>query len=243
MGRKLEEMLTKRTKITENNSKMAELAKSSAEGNLNTFSGVFSVSDLHEKEKQTIRDILLQYAQGNQEIEKDLSALIAITSEVKAINNQAALLHGQRIKRAHKIFIPYRDGAFTAWLMMTYGNRQTPYNLMQYYEFYASLPGEFRPLLEVMPRQAIYTLATRTGPLEKKLDILKNYKGESKGEVLNLIRREFPLMQQDRRQKGRAEAFIQNLEKLSSQVETIRLNPSQRKRIRDLLNLINEWVL
>ncbi len=161
-------ILNQRIKKSENPSKMAAMAKQSATGNLTSFAGVFSVSELSEKEKKLVESILKDYAHGAETIEGDLSALLSITSEVKAINNQAAILHGERIKKAQQILTRYRDGAFTAWLMTTYGNRQTPYNLMQYYEFYEAMPKPLRPLIEIMPRQAVYVLASRDGNIEKK---------------------------------------------------------------------------
>ena len=99
--------------------------------------------------------------------------MISLTCEVKAINNQAAILHGERIKKAHQILTPYKDGAFTAWLISTYGNRQTPYNLMQYYEFCEAMPKNLREQIEWMPRQAVYVLATRTGEWKIKQEIVE----------------------------------------------------------------------
>ena len=147
------------------------MAKQSATGNLSSFSGIFSVVELSAKEKEALAHILRNYTDEEQDIGNDLNLLISLTSEVKAINNQAALLHGERIKKAHQILTRYRDGAFTAWLVATYGNRQTPYNLMLYYEFYETIPKQLRPQIELMPRQAVYVLASRTGNLDKKQEI------------------------------------------------------------------------
>src|SRR6185437_5934673 len=114
--------------------------KQSANGNLSSFSGVFSIADLSNHEKSSIETILKDYAIDPENLDDDLAHLISITSEVKAINNQAALLHGERIKKAHTILTRYRDGAFTAWLIAAYGNRQTPYNFLQYFEFCEAMP-------------------------------------------------------------------------------------------------------
>ena len=137
---KVNELLTQRLKKNEASPKMTAMAHQSANGNLTSFAGVFGVSELNEHERSKIEEILKNYAVDVDDISRDLSSLISITSEVKAINNQAALLHGERIKKAHTIFTRYRDGAFTAWLISAYGNRQTPYNLMQYYEFCEAMP-------------------------------------------------------------------------------------------------------
>ena len=150
-------LLNQRLKKPEKSSKMAEMAKQTASGNLTSFSGIFSVNDLSPKEKSDLENLLHHYIIDPTHLSQDLNSLIALTSEVKAINNQAAILHGERIKKAQTILTRYKDGAFTTWLMAAYGNRQTPYNFLQYYEFHEKLPKPIRPLLEAMPRQAIYT--------------------------------------------------------------------------------------
>ena len=122
-----------------------------------------------KKKKQTIESILKSFRLNESyDFDDDLKALMAITSEVKAITNQAVILHGERIKRAQEILKKYRDGAFTAWLFATYGNRQTPYNFLQYYEFYTVMPQALHPKLDQMPRQAVYSLASRAGALREK---------------------------------------------------------------------------
>lgn len=226
-------------------SKMAAMAQQSATGNLTSFAGMFHVHELNENEVKAIEHILKQYGEeGENHLQKDLDALISITSEVKAINNQAALLHGERIKKAHDILIHYREGAFTAWLMATYGNRQTPYNLMQYYEFYTAIPRDLRPQLEIMPRQAVYTLASRAGEMEKKTIIVKNYKGENKTEMIRLIREIFPLDVQDKRQSKIGDSIILSLVRLSRQMRDLptKLSAGQKKQIKDLLQGIQELV-
>ncbi|MFN3330212.1 MAG: CT583 family protein, partial [Pyrinomonadaceae bacterium] len=174
---KVNDLLSSRLK--QKFSKMTELAEVSSRGQLSSFSGVFRVHPLSDQEQISLEELLKSY-QGEIEvsIEQDLLALSNLTSEIKAISNQAAILHGERIKKAQEIFKNYRDGAFSAWLLSTYGNRQTPYNFLQYYEFYLSLPSNLLPKLDEMPRQAIYTLASRDAPLEKKKELLENYRGE-----------------------------------------------------------------
>lgn len=237
-------ILDQRMKKPSNTSKMAAMAKQSANGNLTTFSGLFSVSDLSAKEKESIEEILKNYATDDQEIDNDLNQLISLTSEVKAINNQAALLHGERIKKAHEILINYREGAFTAWLIAAYGNRQTPYNLMQYYEFCEAMPKQLRPQIELMPRQAIYVLATRTGSVKQKQAIVENYRGETKGEMLAIIRQIFPLDQSDKRKQKFGQALIQTLEKIVKQLKhnTRTLSPSEKNQLQSLLKQIHQMV-
>lgn len=241
---KVNELLTQRLKKKETTSKMAAMAQQSANGQLTSFSGVFSVSDLTDNEKNKISEILTNYAIDLDDLHHDLPSLITLTSEVKAINNQAALLHGERIKKAHNILIKYRDGAFTAWLMAAYGNRQTPYNLMQYYEFCEAMPKTMRLQIETMPRQAIYTLASREAPIDKKRSFVESYQGKTKAELLALIRQLFPLADEDGRRQNAGEAILQNLTKVRRelQMRKPRLTRSQREAIKEVLNDIHQLI-
>jgi hypothetical protein len=237
-------LISERLKKNNQSSKMSALAKQSASGNLTSFSGIFSISELNENEKELLTHILQDYATGEEDIEDDFAALASITSEVKAINNQAAILHGERIKKAQQILIRYRDGAFTSWLIAAYGNRQTPYNFLQYFEFYEKLPKSLRPQIESMPRQAVYTLASREAPIEKKLSFVEAYRGETKAELLIKIRELFPLEEDDQRRQNFGEGTIQQLKKLSSllQKKNVSITRSQKAVIYDLLDNLREIV-
>jgi hypothetical protein len=238
---KVNSLLTQRLKVaTEKLSKMTNLAEMSSSGNLSSFSGVFRVSPLTNKEEEEIRSILTHFQEEEQEISDDLRHLLSLTSEVKAINNQAAILHGERIKKAQEILKKYRDGAFSAWLIATYGNRQTPYNFLQYYELYLALPQMLHPKLDEMPRQAVYTLASRSGPLEKKEEIIKNYQGEPKQEILTKIREIFPLSKEDKRAHNLADYAISSLTKLIASVNHPQFTPTpkQKKSLQELLKAL-----
>lgn len=233
-------------RLTKNNhsSKMSALAKQSASGNLTSFSGIFSVGELNENEKDFLAGILREYGTGKEDFEDDLLNLSSITSEVKAINNQAAILHGERIKKARSILMDYQEGAFTAWLIAAYGNRQTPYNFLQYFEFYEKLPKTLRPRIEAMPRQAIYTLASRDAPLEKKQRFVETYQGETKRELLIKIREMFPLEKEDKRRQNFGESTIQQLKRMSLFLErkNVTISRSQKAMIYDLLDNLREIV-
>jgi hypothetical protein len=184
----------------EQTSKMTALVEKSNNGDLSSFAGIFRVSALNAQETLTIEQLLKNYRSTDfYDVGDDLVSLSKISSEVKAISNQAIMLHGERIKRAQDILKRYKDGAFTAWLYAVYGNRQTPYNFLQYYEFYTQMPDTLHPLIDQMPRQIVYSLASRLGPLDKKEEVVKNYRGQSKKEFLDLIRIQFPLAEEDKR--------------------------------------------
>lgn len=241
LTKKLSERLEKKK---ETPSKMAEMAHQTVQGHLTSFSGIFNITDLTSGEKGRLETLLQEYSQGGENIEADLQALTHLTSEVKAINNQAAILHGERIKKAHTLLIKYRDGAFTAWLMATYGNRQTPYNFMQYYEFYEKLPKPLRPKLETMPRQAVYSLASRQGDVEAKTEIVAQYNGETKTQLLEKIREAFPLDTSDRRARSSVDNSIAALARIAEHLQRkkILLTKTQKQTINSLLDEIRNKV-
>lgn len=221
--------------------KMTALVERSNSGDLSSFSGVFRVAPLNPTEKANIETILRTFRLTEESnYNNDLTALMAITSEVKAITNQAVILHGERIKKAQEILKNYREGAFTAWLFSTYGNRQTPYNFLQYYEFYTLLPQTLHPKLDQMPRQAVYSLASRAGAFEKKEWIVKNYDGQPKEELLKLIRFEFPLQEDDKRLPNYTLNTLQFLKKARDMVKNPHFTPreEEKRQIRNLLTQI-----
>ncbi len=235
---KVNSFLAQRLKqATQKFSKITALAELSSKGNLSTFSGIFRVTPLSATEQEALRFILDEHSLEGVNVKEDFHQLSTITTEVKAINNQAAILHGERIKKAQQILKKYQDGAFSAWLIAAYGNRQTPYNFLQYYELHTALPQALHPKLEEMPRQAIYALASREGAQEKKVEIIKNYQGEPKQELLSLIRQTFPLDQEDRRAQNLAEVAIGSLARLQKMINDPQFKPSaqQKKEIREAL--------
>jgi hypothetical protein len=224
--------------------KMTALVERSSNGDLSSFSGVFRISALNDQEKEDLRNILQSFKSEGLDTEADFKSLSDITSEVKAITNQAVILHGERIKRAQEILRKYRDGAFTAWLFATYGNRQTPYNFLQYYEFYTAMPQVLHPKIDQMPRQAIYTLASRQGSQEKKEAIVRNYNGQAKQELLKLIRIEFPLSEDDNRHPNYASHAIAFLKRAREMVRNNFCVPSEeeKKQLKNILTQISAYI-
>lgn len=225
-------------------SKMTQLAELSTSGQLSSFSGIFKITPLSSLEKEKIESLLVSFKEEESELEVDLHSLLNITSEVKAIHNQAAILHGERIKKAQEILKNYREGAFSLWLVTVYGNRQTPYNFLQYYELYQLLPPKLHTKLDTMPRQAVYTLASRKAPLAEKIKIITEYEGEPKNEILSLIRKTFPLVGTDGRKENVAEIVLSSLHRLLALFQDERFHPtsSQRKELKKILNQIREHV-
>jgi hypothetical protein len=237
---KVNSLLAQRFKMaTEKLSKMTDLAEKSSSGNLSSFAGIFRVAPLDEKENATLLSLLTHYKNEAQEIEGDLFQLGALTAEVKAINNQAIILHGERIKKAQEILKNYRDGAFSTWLIAAYGNRQTPYNFLQYYELHCALPHHLHTKLDQMPRQAVYSLASREGDREQKVQIIQNYEGAPKQKLLELIRQTFPLAHNDRRAQDTAELVLKDLRRIQTHCMSERFSPSSLQKTQ-LLQLLDE---
>ena len=240
---KVNDILSKRfKKASEKLSKMTDLAEMSSSGKLSSFSGVFRITPLSGSEEENLHEILKAYSVEDADIANDLKSLSAITSEVKAINNQAAILHGERIKRAQDVLKKYRDGAFSSWLMATYGNRQTPYNFLQYFEFYSKMPKSLQQKVDAMPRQAVYALATRNCDQGEKAKIVEDYKGETKKQLLEMIRERFPLAEKDKRASNPTDQVLSTLKLLEKQMKHPRFKPGdkQSKMIKEALkSLIN----
>ncbi|VHN99531.1 CT583 family protein [Candidatus Rhabdochlamydia sp. T3358] len=237
---KINTLLSQRLKTaSEKFSKMTNLVELSSSGNLSSFAGVFRITTLNETEKQTLKDILNQYKNENQEVIQDLEYLSSLTAEVKAINSQAIILHGERIQKAQQILTSYQEGAFSAWLICTYGNRQTPYNFLQYYELYRAIPVSLQTQLDLIPRQAAYSLASRQGPLAQKQHIIKTYQGQSKQELLELIRITFPLSIKDKRAQDVANITILGLKKILVQIKKSAFCPTNKQK-QQLLSLLKE---
>lgn len=227
---KLEDMLEGRFS-SGGSQKVKALAKQSNDGRLTGFSGLFKSVELADLEKMRIEDILTKHTPDNtHDIGSDLQTLFSITSEIKAITNQAAILHGERIMRAQKLLKSYKEGAFSAWLVATYGNRQTPYNFLMYYELIEVLPQELKVKAETLPRQVMYTLASRQAPLDDKKTIIMRYKGETKQEMLELIRTVFPLASKDKRGVRSAQNLLTNIERLVAYFKRHEEEISQEER-------------
>lgn len=238
---KVNDLLNSRfNKSSKSLSKMNQLADLSSSGRLSSFSGVFRVTPLNEHEEETLRTLLSSYTkQEDQNIDRDLKTLCGITSEIKAINNQAAILHGERIQHAQQILKPYKDGAFSAWMIQTYGNRQTPYNFLQYYQLHLQVSHDLKEKMDIMPRQALYTLASRNCQLSDKESMIKNYQGETKQQLLEKIRKQFPLSIRDKRAQDPIESIILKLHQIEKQLaDHSNLTLSQRNRMREALSNI-----
>ena len=227
---KFNALLIRRFKGDAKKEKMNELVNRSSSPPLTKISGLFQINPITSQEEDHLQSLLEKYCTDTTHVSRDLKFLSTITSEVKAISRQAVLLHGERIKQAQEILKKYQDGAFSAWLLKTYGNRQTPYNFMQYYELYTALPQKLQEIVDEMPRQAIYSLSSRGISQEKKMEFVEKYKGESKTELLEKLRISFPLSKQDRRNPNTTKKVFDLLTGAKKLMEQDRFIPYKEER-------------
>lgn len=210
-----------------------ELGLRSSAGALSGFAGVFDVVPLNEDAREELLQLLQFFSSGETAPSTDLVRLCAITAEIRAIDTQSIFLHGARIQQARQILKEYREGAFTQWLKKTYGNRQTPYNFLQYFEFHQSVSREAKSIVENAPRQSIYMLASRPGSIEKKELFLANHQGKKKKELRKLIQKEFPTPLDDRRKTDVSTQFLKDLEQWQQRMleESPSMSKAQKQKL------------
>lgn len=223
-----------------NTEKIKALVQEHSQRNLSSLTKFDKKTALPQQESEQLSELLKKYALKENFSSEDFSLLSGLTAEIKTINHQAILLHGERIKKAQSIFKNYKNGAFSSWLMISYGNRQTPYNFLSYYELYLKLSPIFKELLEQMPKHLAYTLALRQGSIEKKEHILENYKEKNTSQILSLIRASFPLKKTDARQYSSGETITKLLSKALEilQDSSVQLNKKEVSKLHELLKKI-----
>ena len=176
------------------------------------------ITELTDKEKRTIQKILVDNNRPEvipeSKVSEHVEQLTNITKQIKSIAAQSVLLHGERISQAHKILANYREGVFTKWLLATYGNRQTPYSMLRYYELYQSAPQETQSMIEAAPKKCVYALASREIDQDKKLEFIKNNCNKSQGDFLMLIQSTFPTAQTNRRESVKNTSTIKSMDNL-----------------------------
>lgn len=224
--------------------KIGQLVKRSNSAIITMFNSDTHKTQLTEHDKNQISSLLEKY-QGDESnaLDQDISLLCDLTAEIKSISNQSIILHGERIKKAQNILKKYREGAFSSFLMQTYGNRQTPYNFLLYYELYHSVSKNVQQIIDPMPKQAIYSLSSRDISDEEKVDFIRDYKGETKAELLSKLRAQFPLKEEDKRKAKTSvqiEALLQKALDLASSSK-FSINQDEKRKLLSLLgNLSNK---
>jgi hypothetical protein len=216
----------------------------------NSFRAMFDPHELADSEIDNLKQIFEQCSlqtSFEEEIEKDFSQLVQITSELKAIQKQAVILVGERICAVRKIF--KRHGGegigFTAWLSLAFNARKTAYNAMAYYELYSALPTEdLKTKMKQMPVKVSYVLASRTAPEKLKFSIIDSYQGEKQREMLDRIEEHIPIEGDKRSLRTLGEKAVDDLERI---IETImrrskHIHQEEKERIDNALHKLSQLI-
>lgn len=201
--------------------------------------------ELTDQEKRAIEKILVDdYQPGTlleNEVADHVEQLTNITKQIKSISAQSILLHGERIQQAQQILAKYRDGAFSKWLMAAYGNKQTPYSMLRYFEFYQDAPQDARVIIQAAPKKAIYLLATRDGEQSKKLELIKNHSKATQSDLVLLIESTFPVKKPLKRKPLMA-STIAAMSKLCLKLEkrAQHINEEDRQDIKKLIQRLQD---
>ncbi len=202
--------------------------------------GIPLTIELTEEEKRQIQKLLMDEYHSRtvpeESVVQHVKQLMDITKQVKSISAQSILLHGERIKQAKDILKDYREGAFTKWLLTTYGNRQTPYSMLNYYELYHNAPVSHKAIIESAPKKAVYLLASRDGDLDKKMELLQEHGKSPQADLMLRIQEIFPIAEHDQRQPKNSSA-IEAIAKACQKLEknSHHLNKDDLDNIKDLI--------
>lgn len=208
----------------------------------------FGSHKLSEEEEEKVKSLIgSRYnvdGVDRKKIDEDILGLLELSSQIRSITKQSLVLHGERISKGQEILKGYKRGAFTAWLELTYGNRQTPYNFLYYYMLYKELPIKTRRIFQKIPYKAAYMLGSRGGSLDDKIHVIeKNHKKPQK-EFLSLIEEAFPIAHTDKRIKVSssiklAETAFENLKLVCSRKNSLSSEVLKKlKQISDMLDKI-----
>jgi hypothetical protein len=209
----------------------------------NSFRAMFDPHELAETEILHLKNIFNQSAAESsfeEEIDRDFSQLVQITSELKAIQKQAVILVGERICAVRDIF--KRHGGegigFTAWLSLAFNAKKTAYNAMAYFELYSTLPtDDLKVKMKQMPVKVSYVLASRTAPDKLKFSIIDSYQGEKQREMLDRIEEHIPILGDKRSLRTLGEKAVDDLERI---IDTLmrrkkHIHESEKSRIDEVL--------
>lgn len=240
----------KALKLFENqakNSKFQEAFDVKESNQLLIFRHEFTLTPLTREEDMQIQHLLYEESTANIEaenqIEKDYKNLSSLITQIRAIHRQGVLLHGEKIHKAKEILKSYKERAFTRWLEVAYGNRQTPYRMLQYYYFFKSLDISIQPLLLSMPKAAAYVLASRDGDEKEKIKIIQESHSSSSKDIIRLVQETFPLKLKDRRGWKENDGFA--IASMRFQLKKIlkrknKLNSDTVQKLNELRHLMNE---
>lgn len=205
-----------------------------------SFRAEFVAAPLTDEETQQIHKMLENGSPDGEakdsDVEGDQQTLTEITTQIRAIEKQSVLLHGERIFKAQSILKKYRDGTFSNWLQLAYGNRQTPYRMLQFYDLFMKLGKDEKELISTMPKRAAYALASRSGEIDKKIEIIKEHHDSSPDEIIQVVQEVFPLKKDDKRKDAKSVRDADLLKVVLPKIRRLR----DRKSLEKVLSLVEK---
>lgn len=219
---------------------------------VNNFTSIFNPQPLEHVEEVNLQKLLFenfQFTESEEQekvkLSQDFQQIKALTAEIKGIQKQSIVLIGERLDKVRTLLRTYREGTFTQWLKSTFKSKQTGYNILAFYEFYASLPStELKNIFTSLPQKTAYLLASRAGDMDAKVQILQDPALNADDiDPLPLIREKLPLAAGDKRKtKGEAakllDGIIKSTQALSASKEKI--TEELREKLKTIQLLIEE---
>lgn len=203
-------------------------------------------TNLSKEEQSKLKSLIEDYAKPKSKRDKvsDLTQLGNLSREIKTINAQSVLLHGERILKARDLLKNYKDGCFTKWLFLVYGTRARPYCYLNYFLFHKSLKPSLKVSLERMPKSASYLLASRGGDMSVKEDILKNHSNEKQKKLVSIIKTNFPLDDKDKRKKDSLSKDLELLETVCNRLQRQKdkLSKQQSVKLKKLTRYLEDLI-
>lgn len=213
-------------------------------GAVNAFNSLFAVQDLSDQESRSIERILVEgYEPGRfteGEVDQDAVEIKRLTKELMAIKRQEMVLIGERIAQARAIFRKYKDRTFREWLDLTFGSFKTGYNYLSFYDLYLLVPDEIKARLKEMPAKAVYVLASKKVPVERKIAIVKDHAQETAQNLIQLIQETLGDRRTIRRPTN--EKLISSMEREASMILAEHLDEAQRKRLSALADHLRSLI-
>jgi len=71
--------------------------------------------------------------------------------------------------------------------------------MLQFYDLYTKLEDQEKTIISAMPKRAAYVLASRSGEMEKKIEIIKEHRDSQPDAIIQAVQEAFPLKKSDKR--------------------------------------------
>lgn len=151
-----------------------------------------NAKSLDEAEEKILENIMVENSKEGSQTKSDFHQIKLLTCEIRSIGQQGAILMGERIYHVKEILKSYRDGTFTKWLEFAIGSKKSGYNMLAYYELYQELPDHAKENFKKIPQKAGYILASRSGDINKKAEIVNSMHHLRSQEMISHIQNELP---------------------------------------------------